>query len=74
MFEDDIKAIDEWFDQNKSYYTYRDDKDYVIGPRDVEAFMDFLEEKFTDFLWLDCRLRRVGLHFTVTELMDARFL
>ena len=56
MYEDDIKKVDEWFNNHtENYGTYHSDIDYYsVCKSDLESFSDFLREEFPDLVGIRC--------------------
>ena len=74
MYEDDIKALDEWFANHTHYGTYHhteeeDGEDiYAVSVSDMELFCDYLRENVTDFVGIPCMTEEYGIWFTSKDL------
>lgn len=76
MCDDDIELIDEWFKAHtKNYGTYHNDNEYSVSADDVEAFTDFLRDKFPDMVGIRCFIGTGdgSIWFFETDLREVGF-
>ena len=79
MYKDDIKELNKWIKQHKSYGTYHHTKQthgeelYSISLYDVSDFSDFLRETFPDLIGIPCMIGNDGIWFTKDDVEKARF-
>ena len=74
MYDEDIKSIDNWFDENGDSCTYRNDDEYVVSQYDVDDFVDFVREHFPDMVGIPVMLDGGGIWFKKSDLLNAKFL
>ena len=74
MYDEDIKLIDNWFDENSKICTYRNDDEYVVSQYDVDDFVDFVREHFPDMVGIPVMLDGGGIWFKKSDLLKANFL
>ena len=74
MYEDEIKIINEWFDdEERSYDTgYDEEGEYSVGTYDMDDFSDFLRENFPDLIGISCMVGSMGIWFKRSDLENAR--
>ena len=79
MYEDDVKALGEWFRCHEDYGTYHHTKEkdgediYGVNISDMELFCDYLRENVTDLIGIPCMVGNDGIWFTSEDLEKARF-
>lgn len=76
MDEDDIKMVDESFNNHTEYYgTSHVDDEYTISQYDLESFTDFLADNFPDLCCLRCFLGTgdASIWFFKRDLKKAEF-
>lgn len=75
MYEDDIKELNEWFeDEERSFETGRADDEYNVDQADVDDFCDFMREQYPDLIGIPCMVGTGGIWFTKDDLEKARYL
>ena len=77
MYEDDIKLVDEWFETHtENYGTYHNDNEYSVCADDIEAFTDFLRDKFPDMVGIRCYIGTgdSAIWFFEEDLKATQFL
>ena len=74
MYEEEIKELDKWFnDEERSYDTSFNGKEYVVSGLDVEDFCDFLREQNPDLIGIPCMVGTGGIWFWPSDLDKARY-
>ena len=79
MYEDDVKALDEWFMCHENYGTYHHTKQedgediYVVHVSDMELFCHYLKENGADLIGIPCMVGNDGIWFTSEDLEKAKF-
>lgn len=76
MDKDDIKMVDEWFNNHTEYYgTSHVADEYTISQYDLESFTDFLADNFPDLCCLRCFLGTgdASIWFFKRDLEKAEF-
>lgn len=85
MCEDEIEAVNEWFDEMKkdqdeyfqTTYHHTDEEDgedlYVIADVDIELFTRFLNDMNPDMVCFPCKIGSDGIWFTLDDLKDATY-
>ena len=79
MYDEDRKALHEWFKEHKSYGTYhnyspnKECDEYVINSSDVDDFCDFVRENIIDLAYIPCMVGYGGIWFRRTDLEKAMF-
>lgn len=76
MYEDDIKKVDEWFENHtENYGTYHSYTEYSVCESDLESFSDFLREEFPDLVGIRCYFGKddSAIWFFREDLEKARF-
>ena len=71
MYEEDIKAINEWFDEHTDYGTYHVGAEYSVSRSDIGEFIDFFKGHSTDCIGIECVLDGGGLRFWESNLEKA---
>lgn len=77
MYEEDIKKVNEWFDEHTEFYgTYHDGDDYSINHYDIDDFTNFLGREFPDLVGIRCYIGKddSAVWFSKDDLEKARFL
>ena len=71
MYEEDIKAINEWFDEHTDYGTYHVGGEYSVSRSDIGEFIDFYKENITDCVGIECMVGSSGIWFWESNLEKA---
>lgn len=71
MYEEDIKAINKWFEEHTDYGTYHADGEYSIRSSDIGEFTDFFKENITDCVGIECMVGSNGIWFWESSLERA---
>lgn len=75
MYDEDIKKLDEWFDEKNDMLTYRtEDGQYIVDAHDMSEFCDFLREHHPDLIGIPCLVNNEGVFFTRDNLEDAEYI
>lgn len=74
MSEEEINEINDWFEEYKDFETYHQDEEYVISSRHLDEFKEFLNEHFTDLVYIQCYFNGTGIWFYKEDLYKAKFL
>ena len=75
MYDDEIKKLNEWFnDEDRSYDTSFNGEEYVVGEFDVEDFCDFLREQNPDLIGIPCMVGTGGIWFRPSDLDEASYI
>lgn len=79
MYDDDVKAIKEWCNDNEHTFSYfhteEDDGEDVIfvSMYDFEEFADWLRENVMGLLHIPGKIGNDGVWFSSADLEKARF-
>lgn len=77
MYKDDIKKVDEWFEEHTEFYgTYHEGDDYSISHHDIEDFTKFLWREFPGLIGIRCYIGTGdgNIWFFGEDLEQADFL
>lgn len=79
MYDDDIKAVREWFDSEDRVFSYchteaEDGEDVMfVAASDFEDFADFLRENILDLICIPGKIGNDGVWFSSEDLEKAKF-
>lgn len=79
MYDDDVKAIQEWCNDNEHTFSYchteEDDGEDVIfvSMYDFEEFADWLRENVLDLIYIPGKIGNDGVWFSSADLEKSRF-
>lgn len=79
MYDDDIKAIRDWLNDEERPYCYchteEDDGEDVmfVSMYDYQEFADFLRENVVDLIYIRGNIGNDGVWFSTDDLEKARF-
>ena len=75
MYDDEIKEVNKWFeDEERAYDTDFDGEYYRVSELEVEDFCDFLRELNPDIIGIPCMVGKYGIWFTKNDLNKAKHL
>ena len=75
MFEDSIKELNKWFeDEERCFDTSHVDDEYNVDSYDIEDFCDYLRENETDLVGIQCVVGASGIWFKEEDLRNASYL
>ena len=74
MYEDDIKELDKWFDdEERGFETSHVDDEYNVDQTDVDDFCDYLRENHPDLIGIPCMVGTGGIWFKKSDLENASY-
>ena len=72
MSSEEIRLIDEWFDEHDSFRTYHADDEYSVGASDMREFTEFWKESFDGtYIGIECMVGNNGIWFWEHSLKNA---
>lgn len=75
MIEEEIKKMNEWFeDDDRAYSTERIDDIYNVSELDMDDFFDFIKDNYPDLVGFSCMVCSDGIWFKKENLEKAEYI
>jgi len=72
MYDDEIKALNKWFDdEERDYFTSFNGEEYIVDESEIDDFCNLLRELDQDLIGIPCMVDKSGIWFSKNDLRNA---